>query len=68
MLLEALVLIVGYYLFAGISVYVYSVMQGLEILGYWNLSITKDSIAGMIKYPRWLLFWLEWIVSLFRKE
>ena len=62
MILEALTLIIGFYLFAGVSMYVYSVIKSYEVLGFWDFSITRTHI-GLCTYPRWVLFWLHWIVK-----
>lgn len=63
MLFEMLLYIVGYYLFAGISVYVYGVIKAFELTGVWCFIINDGYIAGICPYPRWLLFWLEWIFN-----
>lgn len=69
MILEAIILIVGYYLFAGISIYAYGVMQALDILDGWNFTIKDGYIAGICPYPRWLLFWIEWVAKyVFRQK
>lgn len=62
MFLEFLSLVVGYYLFAGLCVYVYSVIKSYEVTGFWSFKINNGYIA-LCKYPRWLLFWLEWIMK-----
>ena len=63
MILEALLYIVGFYLFAGLSVYAYGALKSWEFTGNWNFNIKDGYIAGICKYPRWLLGWLEWIVK-----
>lgn len=68
MLLEALVYIVGYYIFAGLSVYLYSVVKCWELTGSWNFLIKDGFIAGIIPYPQLLLGWLEWTVRKFRRS
>jgi hypothetical protein len=62
MIFEALILIVGFYLFAGLSMYTYAVVKSWEILGFWDFSITRTHVA-MMSYPRWMLFWLHIIVK-----
>lgn len=52
---------IGYYFFCGISLYTYSVIKTKEYLGFWTFNIDKEYV-GIMKYPRWTLFWLEWSV------
>jgi len=66
MLLEALLIFGGFYLFMGISFYTYAVVKTYEILGIWSFGINRYHI-GICKYPYWTLFWLHKIVSLFKK-
>lgn len=66
MILEALLFILGFYLFAGLSIYVYAVIKSWEATGFWSFKITDTHIAGICLYPRWLLFWLVWLVNKFR--
>lgn len=69
MMLEALILIVGYYIFAGVSVYIYGVIKSHDILGVWNYGIKDGYISGVCPYPRWLLFWIEWVARyVFRQK
>jgi hypothetical protein len=63
MLFEMLILIVGYYLFAGISIYIYGVIKAFELTDFWCFTIRNGYIAGVCPYPRWLLIWLEWILK-----
>lgn len=63
MFLQALILIVGYYLFTGASYYVYGVMKSHELLGFWDFSIKNGYIGGICPYPRWVLFYVEWIIN-----
>lgn len=65
MVLEALLLFVGFYLFIGISIYIYSVVKSYEILGFWCFDIAWGRI-GICTYPKWTLFWLETIVDSIR--
>jgi len=65
MLLEALLLFGGFYLFAGLSIYLHCVVSTYDILRVWNFSITKESI-GVCKYPYWTLFWLHKTVEMLR--
>jgi hypothetical protein len=67
-IIEGLILIVGYYLFICIGYYAYGVMQSLDILGVWNFSIKDGYIGAICPYPRWTLFWLEWIVNVWSKQ
>lgn len=67
MIIEALLYIIGFYFFAGIVLYVYSVVKSWEVLGFWDFSITRDYIA-LCKYPKWLLFWLYWIVKKIKEK
>lgn len=62
MLLEALALIGGYYLFVGLCTYAYAVLKTWEFTGAWKFNI-KDGYIGVCKYPRYLLGWVEWIVN-----
>lgn len=62
MIIEAILFIVGFYLFAGLGMYVYSVVKSWELLGFWRFDINKTHVV-LCRYPRWLLFWLEIIIS-----
>lgn len=62
MILEIVIYAFIYYLFIGISYYVYSVLKYHEHMDIWNFSI-KDSVVGVYKCPKFLVFWIEWIYS-----
>ncbi len=62
MLLEAILIILGFYIFSGISIYVYCVIKTYEQIGVWSFEIT-DNFVGICKYPKWVLFWMEWIYN-----
>lgn len=68
MFLEFVVYLIGFYLFSGISIYSYSVIKSYEMTDVWNFSIDKDFVAGIWTYPRWLLFWVEWITRIFKRR
>lgn len=68
MLFEILLYIVGYYIFTGISIYAYAVIKAHEILGVWQFGIKDGYIAGICPYPKWLLFWLEFLVRMVSKR
>lgn len=63
MVLEAITLIILYYLFCSLSVYIYAVVKTWEFTGIWSFKV-KDGYIGVCKYPIWLCFWLEWIAFL----
>lgn len=66
MLLEMLMYVVVYYILSGLLVYIYAVIKSWEFTGHWGFSIKDGFIAGIIRYPRWLLGWLEWVVTKWR--
>ena len=57
-LLEALVLLVGYYIFCVVSVYTYAVVKSWEFSRVWNFKII-DGCVGVVKIPRMFRFWLK---------
>lgn len=57
-----LLLVTGYYLFAGLATYAYAVVMNKQYLGTYRWDIDEKYI-GICVYPQWLLFWLYWIVS-----
>jgi hypothetical protein len=61
MLIEALVYIIGFYILAGLLMYAYGVLKSWEFTKVWNFKIA-DGYVGIFTYPRFMLFWLEWIV------
>lgn len=67
MLIEALLFIVGFYLFAGLCTYAYAVLKCWEFTGFWNFKIQDGFIAVIVPYPRWLLGWLEWLVRMIKR-
>ena len=62
MILELLFLLIGWYLFCGVTLYGYAVVKTHEITGRWFFRIHKGYI-GVCRYPRWLLIWLELLVG-----
>lgn len=61
-MLELIFILICAYLLTGISLYVYSVFKTWEITSYWSFRIS-DGHIGIVEYPSWLMFWLEWIYS-----
>lgn len=59
--------VLGFYLFYGLGMYAYAVIKAYEWTGFWDFSIKDGYVAGWIKYPKWVLGWLEGTVNLFRK-
>lgn len=59
-ILIGLLLILGFYIFAGLSYYVYAVIKSKEILGFWSWKV-DDGYIGLCVSPKWLVFWLHWI-------
>jgi hypothetical protein len=57
MLVEALGLIIGYYLFCVVGTYTYAVVKSHEILGFWSLKI-QNGVVGIVKLPKWSTFFL----------
>jgi hypothetical protein len=57
MLLEALALFVGYYVFCVASMYTYAVVKSHEILGFWSFKI-QNGVVGICKLPTWSTFLL----------
>lgn len=62
-LLEAMIFFGWMYLLAGFTYYFYSVVKSWEIMKFWNFSIKDGYISGIVQYPKWLLGWLEKLVS-----
>lgn len=50
------------YLIAGLFMYAYCVVKSYEILGFWDFNIDAEHI-GVCKYPKWLLYWVYWVVK-----
>lgn len=65
MFLEAIILIGGFYLFCCVSLYAYGVVKTFEYTGIWNFNV-KDRCVGICKYPKWSLFWVEFILNRIR--
>lgn len=65
MLVEALLLIVGYYLFCSLSMYIYAVVKTWEFTGIWSFKI-EDGYIGICEYPKWSLSWVELISNKIR--
>lgn len=63
MIIEIALYFIAYYIFIGISYYSYGVLKAWEFTGVWRFFIKDGTIAGICKYPKWTLFWLEWIVK-----
>lgn len=61
MVLEAITLITLYYLFCSLSIYTYAVVKSWEFTNVWSFNV-KDGYIGICKYPRWSLYWVEWIL------
>lgn len=68
MLLEALLYIIGFYIFAGLSTYVYAVVKSWEVTKIWSFKIEDGHIAVICPYPRWLLGWLEWVIRIVKRK
>jgi hypothetical protein len=66
MILEFIGYVLGFYIFAGLSTCLYAFVKSFESLGHWDFSITRTHVA-LCPYPRWLLFWLHWIVVKVRR-
>lgn len=64
-ILLLLLLVTGYYVFAGLSVYAYAVIMNKVHVGTYIWYMDEKHI-GVCVYPQWLLFWLYWIVRKFR--
>lgn len=62
MLLEAVTLILGYYLFCVVGIYLHAVVKSRQYLGFWTWKL-KDGHIGVCKYPRWCSFWIEPIIK-----
>jgi hypothetical protein len=62
MLLEALVLILGYYLFCVVGTYGYAVLKSWEFIGVWNFKIINGHL-GIVKIPKIFTFWMGKRVS-----
>lgn len=56
----------GFYLACGLVMYVYAVVHNFGVMGTWNFNITKTHVANY-EYPRFMLFWLHWLVTKFKK-
>jgi hypothetical protein len=61
MILEALALIIGFYLFACVGTYTYAVVKSHEILGFWTFKI-HNGILGVCKLPKFMS-WMERITT-----
>lgn len=57
-----LLLLAGFYLLLGLVTYAYCVFVTYWFLGFLIFRI-DDTYVGICKYPRWLMFWIHWIVS-----
>jgi hypothetical protein len=53
--------IIGIYIAVGLAFYAYCVATSYVNLGFWDFNIGREHI-GICLYPKWLLFWLYWIV------
>lgn len=65
MILEAITLILGYYILCVLGIYIYAVVKSWEITGVWRFDI-KDGYVGICKYPRFTLYWIEWVLNKIR--
>lgn len=63
-ILIGLLFILGFYIFAGLSYYIYAVIKSKELLGFWSWKIEKDYI-GLCIFPKWLVSWLYWLTKAF---
>lgn len=55
--------ILFWYIVIGLAIYGYSVLKVWEYTKVLDFSIKNGYIATIHPYPKWLLFWLEWIVK-----
>lgn len=46
----------------GLLVYLYCVIKTASLIDVWDWNIYEEHI-GVVVYPKWLLFWLYWIVK-----
>lgn len=67
-IIEGLLYLIAYYICGSLLTYVYGVIKAKEILGFWDYSIKDGRISNLITYPKWLLYWLEWIVGRINKK
>lgn len=59
---ELIIMLIIAYIFTGLTLYVYSVFKTWELTSYWSF-IVQDGHIGIVEYPKWLMFWVEWISS-----
>ncbi|AYP68212.1 hypothetical protein PQE75_gp080 [Bacillus phage vB_BcoS-136] len=57
-----MILIFTFYILTGLGMYVYSVIKSWEFTGNWYFDI-EDGQVGICKIPKWIIFWLEWIIK-----
>lgn len=67
LLLSGLTLLIGYYIAFSLATYLYGVIKVKEFTGKYSFNIRNGYIADLIKYPKWALFWLDWIVNIFKR-
>lgn len=53
-----------FYIAYGLGMYIYAVIVSFSITDVWQFRITDNSI-GVLKYPKWVLWWLRAIVKEF---
>lgn len=59
-MLVGIVSLLLFYIFLGLSMYAYAVLKYYELTGDWNFNIDNGYICNVFKYPKWILYWLEW--------
>lgn len=55
--------VLGLYITYGLGMYAYAVTKSHDVIGSWNFNIRDGYIAGWIKYPKWVLWWLEGFID-----
>lgn len=61
-MLEIITILIGVYFITGIWLYVFSVWETWKLTSFWTFTVQNGHI-GIIGYPKWLMFWLEWITK-----
>jgi hypothetical protein len=57
MLLEAVMLFLGFYLFGTLGFYAQAVVKSHETLGFWTFKM-QNGIVGVCRIPKFFTFWL----------
>lgn len=63
MILEALLLFGGFYIFLGLSIYAYSIVFTYNNLNIWSFRLWINGNkfnVGIVEFPVWMLVWLKW--------